>query len=258
VQPVLRSLSDGVLNLTLNRPDKKNALDLETIQALRGGIAAAEDDAVRVVVLRAAGDVFCAGGDLEVMRRFAGDPMAPLERLRGGLNRLVVEMHALPKPIVARVQGNAYGAGALLAFQCDLPLAASEAQFAMSFRHVGLIPDTGGTHLLPRILGMPRAKHLIWTGAAFSADEAAAWGLVLRSVGRLQLDADVDRLVAALADGPVATMGLAKLALHRNLGASEAEALEREARLQAQAFLGKEHAVGRDAFFARKRPDFRN
>lgn len=257
--PVQAALDDaGVLWVTLERAEKKNALDLETLTLLRHHLERARDDArVRVVVLGAHGDSFSAGGDIQVMRTFAGDAQATLDRLRNGLNIVARLVHDLPKPIIAKVQGNAYGAGAILAFQCDLPVLAEEATFSLSFRHVGLIPDTGGTWLLPRALGLPRAKHLAWTAAPFSAKEAVEWGLALKTVPRIQLDGTVAQLAAALADGPAATMALAKQALHANLDASLPDALEREAHLQAAAFLTPEHAEGRDAFFDRRKPNFR-
>lgn len=248
----------GILRLSLNRPDKKNALDLATLDLLAGHLESARDDPqVRVVVLAAEGDVFCGGGDIQVMREFSGDAQATLARLRGGLNRVVLLVHDSPKPIVAQVQGNAYGAGAILAFQCDLAVAAEAATFSLSFRHVGLIPDTGGTWLLPRILGLQRAKHLAWTAAPFSAPQAVEWGLLWKSVPKAELAATVRSLAASLADGPAATMALAKRGLHANLGATLPEALEREAHLQALAFLTPEHAEGRDAFFKRRKPGFR-
>ncbi len=254
---VLTDLDEhGVLRLTLNRPEKKNALDWRTLDALRTGIAQAADDAVRVVVLDAVGDAFSSGGDVTVMRDFAHDPRAPLNRLRGGLNKLVQEIHALPKPVVAVVHGDAHGAGAILAFQCDLTLAADEANFALAFRHVGLIPDTGGTWLLPRIMGLQRAKYHIWTGAPFTAAQAAQWGLILDSVPGPDLAAARGRLIDALARGPAATTALSKGALHANLRASLADALEREAHVQTMAFQTPEHREGRDAFLERRRANF--
>lgn len=248
----------GILTLTLSRPEKKNALDPAMLEALGAGLDRARDDAaVRVVRVAADGDVWCAGGDIGVMREFEGDPQATLRRLRGGLNRVVARLHDLPKPVVADVHGNAYGAGAVLAFQCDLAVVAESATFALSFRHVGLIPDTGGTWLLPRIVGLQRAKHLIWTGAPFSAEDAVAWGLAHKAVPAGRSGRESLSLCGTLADGPAATMGLAKRALHANLGCGLLDGLDREARLQAQAFLTPEHAEGRDAFFARRKADFR-
>jgi len=255
---VTRSAQAGILTLTLARPDKKNALDLETLGELAMAVeGAATDPATRVVVIAAQGDNFSAGGDIQVMRDFAGDAQATLARLRGGLNRLVLAMHACGKPILAQVQGNAYGAGAILAFQCDIAVAAEDAQFSLSFRHVGLIPDTGATWLLPRRIGLQRSKHLAWTAAPFSAVDAAQWGLILKAVPRTQLSATVANLAAALADGPAAAIALAKQAFEANQDATLPQALEREAHLQAAAFLTPEHAEGRDAFFERRKPDFR-
>jgi 2-(1,2-epoxy-1,2-dihydrophenyl)acetyl-CoA isomerase len=248
----------GILTVTLARPEKKNALDLDTLGLLANAIEHARDEPkVRVVVLRAAGDSFSAGGDIQVMRQFAGDAQATLHRLRTGLNRLVTLLHDLPKPVVAAVQGNAYGAGAVLAFQCDLAVVADDATFSLSFRHVGLVPDTGGTWLLPRIVGLQRAKYLTWTAAPFSAADAVQWGLALRAVPKAQVEGTVRALASALADGPAATTGLSKAAIHANLDAPLEEALDREARVQACAFLTPEHAEGRDAFFDRRKPKFR-
>ena len=256
--PVLTRLDDGILTVTLARPEKKNALDLVTLGLLQQALErAASDPAVRVVVLAAEGDVFSGGGDITVMKEFAGDAQATLARLRGGLNRLVTLLHDLPKPVVAAVQGNAYGAGAILAFQCDLAVVADDATFSLSFRHVGLVPDTGGTWLLPRVIGLQRAKFLTWTAAPFTAADAVQWGLALRAVPKAQLDGVVRNLANSLAEGPAATIGLAKQALHRNLEAAMEDALDREARTQAAAFLTPEHAEGRDAFFARRKPKFR-
>jgi 2-(1,2-epoxy-1,2-dihydrophenyl)acetyl-CoA isomerase len=257
-EPVARSLEAGVLTLTLDRAEKKNALDLATLGLLAQHLAAAGGDPkVRAVVLAARGDAFSAGGDIQVMREHAGDAQAALARLRGGLNRVVALLHGLPKPVLAQVEGNAYGAGAILAFQCDLPIVAEDAAFSLSFRHVGLIPDTGGTWLLPRAVGLPRAKHLAWTAAPFTGADAARWGLALEAVPRGQVPAKVRALAQALADGPASAIALSKQAFHRNLGVPLDEALDREARLQAAAFLAPEHAEGRDAFFARRKPAFR-
>ena len=256
VQVVLED--SGVLTVTLARPEKKNALDLDTLLLLQHALEHARDEPkVRAVVLRAEGDAFSAGGDIQVMRQFAGDAQATLQRLRSGLNRLVLLLHGLPKPVVAAVQGNAYGAGAILAFQCDLAVVADEATFSLSFRHVGLIPDTGATWLLPRTIGLQRAKHLAWTAAPFSAAEAVQWGLALKAVPRAQVESTARQMAIALADGPAPAIALSKQAFHASLDAPLAEALEREARLQAAAFLTPEHAEGRDAFFERRKPKFR-
>ncbi len=258
-EPLVSRLDDaGILWLTLNRPEKKNALDLATLGRLGDELERARDDAaVRVVVLGAAGDMFSGGGDIQVMKEFAGDAQAMLDRLRAGVSRVVRLLHNLPKPVIAAVQGNAYGAGAILAFQCDLAVCSEEAAFALSFRHVGLIPDTGSTWLLPRVLGLQRTKHLAWTGAPFTAKQAAEWGLVLRAVPKAAVATEAAALASALAEGPAATIALTKAALHRNLEASAADGLDREARMQAAAFLTREHTAGRDAFFDRRKPDFR-
>lgn len=255
--PVIVEEDGPLLRLRLNRPAKKNALDLAVLDGVLAGLDLARQRAgCRVVLLEAAGDHFCGGGDIQVMRAFADDGLAARDRLRHGLGAVVQAMHALPKPIVAMVQGNAYGAGAGLAFQADLAVAASHVQFSLSFRHVGLIPDTGLTWLLPRRLGMTRAKYLAWTAAPFSAADAVQWGLLHAAVAPEELASTTQRLASALADGPTATLGAIKQALHANAEADLQAALEREANLQAMQILGSEHREGRDAFFERRRPDW--
>jgi 2-(1,2-epoxy-1,2-dihydrophenyl)acetyl-CoA isomerase len=253
-----RDDAEGILRLVLSRPAKRNALDPPTLVALGDAIAGARDDrTVRVVVLAAEGPVFSAGGDIDVMKSTGGDTPAALARLRGGLNRTVRLIRDIPKPVLAEVQGDAHGAGALLAFQCDLTVVAEEARFALSFRNLGLVPDTGGTWLLPRRLGLQRAKHMVWTGEPFTAKQAVEWGLALKAVPRAKLAGETRALAEQLAAGPTAAFGLAKLAMQSNLDAPLAEALDREARLQAQAFVGPEHGEGREAFFEKRKPDFR-
>ncbi|HET6398786.1 MAG TPA: enoyl-CoA hydratase-related protein [Candidatus Thermoplasmatota archaeon] len=245
------------LHVVLSRPEARNALDVPTLRALRAHVQeAGADPGVRAIVLEAEGPTFSAGGDIRTMAASAGRPLEVHARLRDGLVPLVRTIHHVPKPVLAMVHGDAHGAGAILAFQCDLTLVARGARFTLAFRNVGLVPDTGGTWLLPRTLGMQRAKMLAWTGRAFSGEEAVAWGLALSAHAPDELRAAVEGLAAELAAGPRTAIGLQKAAFHRHAGATLDAALEGEARLQALASTSAEHAEGRDAFLQKRKPDF--
>ncbi|MHB8632923.1 MAG: enoyl-CoA hydratase/isomerase family protein [Thermoplasmatota archaeon] len=248
--------SEGaVLHVTLCRPEKKNALDPATLTGLAEALEGAGNH--RVVVLEAEGEVFCAGGDTDAMASTAASPMAAVKRLEAGVNRVARAVRACPRPVVAAVQGNAYGAGAMVAFLCDLPILAEEATFSFSFRHLGLIPDTGATWLLPRTLGLAKAQYLAWTAAPFTAAEAVSWGLAVKAVPRAQLAAHVGQLASTLALGPVESMAVSKAAFQANATAPFEEALEREVRLQAARFLSPEFKEGLAAFRGRRKPAFR-
>ena len=184
-QPVLLDrLEAGVLTLTLNRPERLNALNAALIEALAAGIkrAAAEPDC-RAVLITGAGRGFCAGADL-ANRAFApGEARPDLgQALEKGINPLIRAIRNLPKPIVCAVNGPAAGAGANIALACDIVLAAKSAQFLQAFARIGLIPDAGGTWILPRLVGEARARALMMLAEPIGAEDAAAWGMIYRAV----------------------------------------------------------------------------
>lgn len=248
---------DGVAWLTLTRPKYLNAIDLQTLDELRQHLVAAQnDEAVRCVVLIGQGRAFSAGGDLNLMKSTMGDNFAVRDRLRHGLEDVVMRMWDLEKPIVAGVNGTAFGAGMNLALASDLIIASREAQFQQSFVKVGLVPDTGGTWLLPRLVGLHKAKELAMMGDTLSAEDAKALGLVNHVVPHDDLVPTVGEYARHLARGPTRAFGMMKRAMHRGMDSSFKDALEFEAYAQGYCTTTRDHYEGVAAFFEKRGAEF--
>jgi 2-(1,2-epoxy-1,2-dihydrophenyl)acetyl-CoA isomerase len=247
--------ADAVATITLDRPDALNALTValkEDLLAALEGVAA--DPAVRAVVLTGAGRAFCAGQDLR--ERLQPDA-APLEtEIRVRYNPLIRAMRGLPKPIVGAINGIAAGAGASLAFACDIRIAAEGASFLLAFGRVGLIPDSGATWLLPRLVGGAKAAELALTAEPLSAIDAERFGLVARVVPADALLGEAHALAARLAAGAPRALGLTKRAFDQGWEATLEEQLETEAVLQGRAGATADHAEGIAAFLERRPPRF--
>ncbi len=248
----------GVARLTLNRPERLNAFTAAMHAELRDALAdIAADRSVRVLVLTGAGRAFCAGQDL-ADRRAAADGSPP--DLGASIERdyapLVLALRALPLPVVCAVGGVAAGAGAMLPLACDIVLAARSARFVMAFARLGLLPDTGGTWFLPRLVGPARASALAMLGDAVDAEQAAAWGLIWRCVDDDALAAETDALAARLA--ALSPSGLAKTKCA--LQASWANTLPQQLALEADAMreLGRsdDYREAVAAFVAKRAPRF--
>jgi 2-(1,2-epoxy-1,2-dihydrophenyl)acetyl-CoA isomerase len=257
--PVLISAQAGVLTITLNRPDKLNAFNPEMHKALRAALEQALDDReVRVVLLTGAGRGFCAGQDLSERNLAPG--AAPIDlsvSLGSYYNPLVRRMRELPKPIIAAVNGVAAGAGANIALACDIVLAARSATFVESFSRLGLVPDSGGTYFLPRLVGMARAMGLSLLGEALSAEQAAQWGLIWKVIDDEQLLAEASALAQKLAQGPTKGYGLVKKALYASAGNSLDAQLDLERDLQREAGFSEDYREGVAAFMAKRAPQFK-
>jgi 2-(1,2-epoxy-1,2-dihydrophenyl)acetyl-CoA isomerase len=258
-QPVLLdTLKAGVLTLTLNRPERLNALNAALIEALAAGIAraAAEPDC-RAVLITGAGRGFCAGADL-ANRAFAPDEARPDlgQALEKGINPLIRALRRLPKPIVCAVNGAAAGAGANLALACDIVLAAKSAQFLQAFARIGLIPDAGGTFILPRLVGEARARALMMLADPIGAEAAEAWGMIYRAVNDSDLMGEARTLAERLAAGPTHALGLIKRALAASSGASLDAQLDLERDLQREAGATDEYREGVRAFLEKRPADF--
>ena len=247
-------LSGGIARLTLNRPDRLNSFTA----AMHGEVALALDEVVaegsRVLVLTGAGRGFCAGQDLSDPSIAAGGDLGVT--LEEAYNPLIRRLAALPMPVIAAVNGVAAGAGANIALACDIVLAARSAKFIQSFANIGLVPDSGGTWILPRLVGQARALGLALTGQPLSAEQARDWGLIWRCVDDDQLAAETDALATKFAAAP--TAGLA--ATKRLIRASGAAGLDLalDAERDAQAALGRsaDYAEGVAAFAAKRAPSF--
>ena len=244
-----------VLIVTMNRPEARNALDF----AMRRELLTALDEieanpAGRVVILTGAGGHFCAGGDVKNMRQrhTAAEGQARVELL----NRAVLRLVNFPLPTIAMVDGYAVGAGSNLALCCDLIVASDRAKFGELFCKIGLAVDGGGTWLLPRLVGMARAKELIFTGDVFDAAEALRIGLVNRVVHAADLAATTRELAEKIAAGPPLALRLDKQALNRAANSDLAAALEVEALSQGLAIASDDHREGVAAFFDKRPPKF--
>jgi 2-(1,2-epoxy-1,2-dihydrophenyl)acetyl-CoA isomerase len=248
-------IADAVATITLDRPDALNALTVPLKEELLAAFAAvAADDGVRAVVLTGAGRAFCAGQDLR--ERLEPDA-APLEtEIRLRYNPLVRAMRSLDKPIVGAINGIAAGAGASLAFACDIRIAAEGASFLLAFGRVGLIPDSGATWLLPRLVGGAKAVELALTNEPLIAVDAERFGLVARVVSGETLAAEAHALAARLAAGAPRALALTKRVFDLGWAADLEEQLETEAVLQGEAGSTADHAEGIAAFLEHRPPRF--
>lgn len=256
-QPVLAETANGVLQITLNRPDQLNAFTVEMHEHLRAALyrAAAEDD-IRAVLITGAGRGFCAGQDLSERDPDSGDIVDLGKTLRSNYNPLIKSMRALEKPIVGAVNGVAAGAGANFALACDIVVAAESARFIQAFANIGLIPDAGGTFTLSRLVGETRAKALAMTGMPLGAAEAAQWGLIFKCFPDDQLMTEARSLAESLASGATLGMGKAKLAIQAAATNTMDEQLELEAVLQAELGASTDFREGVRAFLEKRPPKF--
>ncbi|GGL58223.1 enoyl-CoA hydratase/isomerase family protein [Halocalculus aciditolerans] len=247
---------DGVRWVTFDRPDVKNAMTTDVARDLADAVDGVDVESHDAVVLTGEGDAFCAGGDVQWMAERDERTREGYERVLDTFGRIVEAALSSSVPIVARVNGDAVGAGLALAAVADFAYATADARFSCAFVRVGLIPDTGGTHLLPRLVGLRAAKRLAFTGEFVSADEAATLGLVNDAVPADELDETVEAILSTLAARPTRTIGLTKEAIHGNLARGWRDANEREAALQTQAMDTPEHDEGVAAFLEKRDPDY--
>ena len=254
-QPVISSLENGVLRLTLNRPDKLNSFNEDMHRALRTEIERAHaDDDVRAVLLTGAGRGFCAGQDLgDRDPRKGGDKPDLGHTLETFYNPTLRLIRSLEKPVICAVNGVAAGAGANIAFACDIVLAARSAKFIQAFSKIGLIPDAGGSWSLTRILGEPRAKALALLAEPLMAEQAADWGLIWKAVDDDALMREADAMAEKLAAGPTIGLGLTKR-LIQAAGTQDLDAhLDMERDCQQTAGRTDDYTEGVTAFLE-KRP----
>jgi 2-(1,2-epoxy-1,2-dihydrophenyl)acetyl-CoA isomerase len=252
---VLLEVVDRVATITLNRPDALNALTVPMKRELLAALRAVERDAaVRAVIVTGAGRAFCAGQDLR--ERLEPDA-APLgTEIRERYNPIIRAMRGLEKPIVGAINGVAAGAGASIAFACDFRIAAEGASFALAFGRVGLVPDSGATWLLPRLVGGARAAQIALLNDQIPASAALAIGLVSRVVAGSELPETARETAGRLAQGAPIALALTKRALNAAWDRGLDAALEYEAFLQDLAGRTKDHAEGIAAFMEKRAPRF--
>lgn len=246
---------DGVATITLNRPDVYNALNDEITYELQDAFkAVAKDDQVRVVVLTGAGKAFCSGQDLKAA---SGEGKRSfLESLHKRYNPIIRAMRSLPKPIVCKLNGVAAGAGCSLALSCDIIVASEEATLIEVFINIGLVPDSGSSYFLPRLVGMSKAFELCSMGSRVKAAEAAAIGLINKVVPASQLDAAVGEYTEYYSQAPTKAIGLIKKMLNRSATATLDEMLEYEAYCQEIAGSSADYKEGVQAFLEKRKAVF--
>ncbi len=247
------SRDGAVQTITLNRPDVLNAFNKAMHDGLAAALKEARDPDVRAVVLTGAGRGFCVGQDLTEFREAPGDIG---HRLRSTYHPNILAIRTLEKPVIAAVNGAAAGAGLSFASACDIRIAADSASFVPAFVNVGLVPDSGGTFFVTRLLGPSRAFEWLTSGRKLSAAEAHAWGLVSEVVEGDGLAAWAAELAAELAAMPTRAIGMTKRLVDQAMSSTLEDQLEREAQLQAAATQSEDFREGVSAFLEKREPRF--
>ena len=257
--PVLYSVVDGVGTITLNRPEAMNSLDIATKVLLRETVLqAAEDPAVRCVVLTGTGRAFCTGQDLKehIAILESGSSDVLFRTVEEHYNPIVSAIDAMEKPVIAAVNGVAAGAGASLAFACDLRVVADTAGFNLAFANVALSCDTGSSYTLQRLVGRARALELLYFPRTVGAEEALELGLASRVVAADEWTATVDELASRLANGPTVALGAIRQSVTYAASHTFTEALELENAMMQRTGATEDHRAAVDAFVAKVKPVF--
>jgi 2-(1,2-epoxy-1,2-dihydrophenyl)acetyl-CoA isomerase len=254
---VLVETRPGFRIVTLNRPERLNAFTESMQLSLKAAIDEAEADTdCRALLLTGAGRAFCTGQDLNERVAANGDIVVPGEALEKYYNPLVKKLRALPFPVIAAVNGVAAGAGCNVALACDIVLAAKSATFAQVFARIGLIPDAGGTWILPRLVGQVRARGLSLLAEPITAEKAEDWGLIWKAFDDSALMPEAEKLCTHFATAPTYGLGLIKQALNASEDNDLATQLDVERALQRQAGSHEDYREGVRAFLAKRKPAF--
>ena len=250
---IILERSEGILQITLNRPHVLNALSMEMIEGLRTIMEdAKEDDEVKVLIITGAGDAFSSGADLTDVQASCGFVKEGCPKAQ----KLVLSILDLEKPVIAAVNGYATAGGCELALACDIRIASETAKFGELFIRIGLIPGMIGVYLLPRLIGVARAKEFIFTGDIIDAEEAYRIGMVNRIVPVERLQDEAMEMAAKLAKGPLKAIGKAKSAIHRGLDSDLMGTLDHVAMVQNGLSDSEDHAEGVNAFLEKRKPKF--
>ncbi len=250
--------ADGIATITMNRPERLNALDVETGAELLKAVEDCEaDPEVRVVVLAGAGRAFSAGGDVKAFSESLDDPTSYFKQLIPRLHAGILAIRRIPKPVIARVHGFAAGAAMSLTMACDLVVAAENARFNVAYVGVGLSPDGGATYFLPRLVGPRKALEIFLTGEIIGAAEAARLGLVNRVVPDAELEEATRDLALRLARGPALALARSKELVNRSLGATLEGQLDDEEETILRSVTSEDFGEGVRAFVEKREPEFR-
>ena len=254
---IILTKADGVAVIQMNNPKAMNALEDElSAELLSAYKDVAADPAVGAVILTGAEKAFCAGGDLKKLNEGFPTAEAGYDYMKS-FREMVTTFLNMPKPTIAAVNGFAVGAGFCIAMQADLILASDKAKFGMAFANVGLIPDLAGLYTLPRLVGLQRAKELVFTGRTIGAEEAGAMGIVNRVVPHEQLLDEAQKLARRLADGPRVALRMAKNGMNDSINMTLEQLLDLEPHAQSICFQSEDHKIGVQAFFRKEKPVFK-
>ena len=249
------TVDHGICTITLNRPEVYNALNDEITFELQDALKqVSRDETIRVVVLTGEGKAFCSGQDL---KSSAGNKRSFIESLHKRYNPIIRAMREMPKPIIARVNGVAAGAGCSLALACDIIVAAEDAIMTEVFINIGLVPDSGSSYFLPRLVGPARAFELASMGTKITAAEAAAIGLINKAVPAAELDQAVAKYATHYAAAPTKSIGMIKKMLSRGMSSTLEEALDYEAYCQEIAGNSNDYKEGVEAFLEKRKAEFK-
>ncbi len=247
-------LEAGIARLTLNRPDRLNSFTVQMHEEVADALTKLEG--ARVLVLTGAGRGFCAGQDLNDRAVAPGQSVDLGESVEQRYNPLIRKLTSLPFPVIARVNGVAAGAGANIALACDVVIAAKSAKFIQSFASIGLIPDSGGTWVLPRLVGQARALGLALTAEPLPAEKAEQWGLIWKAVENDALDAEVDALAERFASAPTKGLARIKTMIRESWGHSLDQELDLQRDAMRELGYSDDYREGVAAFMEKRKPNF--
>jgi 2-(1,2-epoxy-1,2-dihydrophenyl)acetyl-CoA isomerase len=253
-ETIIFSLDGGIARLTLNRPERLNSFTVQMHEEVADALERLEG--ARVLVLTGAGRGFCAGQDLNDRAVAPGESVNLGESVEKRYNPLVRRLTSLPMPVIARVNGVAAGAGANIALACDIVIAAKSAKFIQSFANIGLIPDSGGTWVLPRLVGQARALGLALTAEPLPAEKAAEWGLIWKAVEDEALDGEVDALAARFASAPTRGLAAIKRMIRESWGHKLDEELDLQRDMMRELGMSEDYREGVAAFMEKRVPRF--
>lgn len=256
---ILTSIANSIMTITLNRPEKFNSFtELMGLQ-MQDALKAAEADEVRCVIINANGKAFCAGQDLpEVVERESNDQHFELsETVRSTYNPIIRSIRNLAKPVVCAVQGTAAGAGANIAIACDVVVASHRAVFVQAFSKIGLIPDSGGTFFLPRLVGFAKTNAMYLMDEKISAEKAVELGLIYKVVNHSKLSEETNSVAQKLGSMPTKGFGLYKKAVNQSFENTLNQQLDLEAEYQTLAGRTDDYREGVNSFLEKRRPDFK-
>ena len=255
---VLLDIEDGTATVTLNKPDVRNALTGDIADGLVDALDGIEDTDARCVVIQGSGGAFCAGGDINKMLEGLQEDVPPHEKVESVMDtsEAVRAVYECPLPVVAKIDGAAFGAGANLAIACDTQVASASSRISFGFRQVGLTVDTGTSYFLPRIVGENKAKELVLTGEMLDAEAAGELGLFTKVYDDDEFEARAEEYVDTIATGPTVALKASKRLIRQGLESSLDQAMTNEAAAQGPVFATRDHEEGATAFMESRDPEF--